>query len=65
MIVRIDPATRAAAVLSFPRDLWVKIPGKGNNRINTADIKDDYSLLAQTLYDKFGIKVDHNLQVEF
>lgn len=65
MIVRIDPATRAAAVLSFPRDLWVKIPGKGNNRINTAYIKDDYSLLAQTLYDNFNIRIDHYLQVDF
>jgi len=65
MIVRIDPATRAAAVLSFPRDLWVKIPGKSNNRINTAYVKDDYSLLAQTLYENFGITVDHYLQVDF
>lgn len=65
MIVRIDPATRAAAVLSFPRDLWVKIPGKSNNRINTAYIKDDYSLLAQTLYDNFNIRIDHYLQVDF
>ena len=65
MVVRVDPATRAAAVLSFPRDLWVKIPGKSNNRINTAYIKDDYALLAQTLYDNFGIVVDHYIQVDF
>jgi LCP family protein required for cell wall assembly len=52
-------------VLSFPRDLWVKIPGKGKNRINYAYIKDDYSLLAQTLYNEFGITVDHYIQVDF
>ncbi len=65
MVIRVDPATRAAAVLSFPRDLWVKIPGKSNNRINAAYVKDDYTLLAQTLYDNFGIVVDHYLQVDF
>jgi LCP family protein required for cell wall assembly len=65
MVMRVDPTTRQAAVLSFPRDLWVKIPGKGKNRINAAYVKDDYSLLAATLYAEFGITVDHYLQVDF
>ena len=64
MIIRIDPTTHAAAVLSFPRDLWVKING-ANGRINTAYVQDDYTLLAQTIYDNFGIVVDHYLQVDF
>ena len=65
MVMRVDPATRQAAVLSFPRDLWVKIPGKSKNRINSAYVKDDYSVLAATLYENFGITVDHYLQVDF
>jgi len=65
MVMRVDPATRQAAVLSFPRDLWVKIPGKSKSRINQAYVKDDYSLLAATLYENFGITVDHYLQVDF
>ena len=65
MVMRVDPATRQAAVLSFPRDLWVKIPGKSKSRINQAYVKDDYSLLAATLYENFGIVVDHYLQVDF
>ncbi|CAN5590041.1 hypothetical protein BH10ACT2_BH10ACT2_26120 [soil metagenome] len=64
MVMRIDPTTRRAAVLSFPRDLWVKVNG-ANARINNAYIQDDYSLLAQTLYDNFGVVVDHYLQVDF
>ena len=64
MIIRVDPASRQAAVLSFPRDLWVKING-ANGRINTAYVQDDYSLLAQTIYDNFGIVVDHYMQVDF
>lgn len=65
MVIRVDPATRQAAVLSFPRDLWVQIPGKSKNRINAAYVRDDYSLLAQTLYDNFGVEVDHYIQVDF
>jgi LCP family protein required for cell wall assembly len=65
MVMRVDPATRQAAVLSFPRDLWVKIPNKSKSRINSAYVKDDYSLLAATLYENFGIVVDHYLQVDF
>ena len=65
MVMRVDPSTRQAAVLSFPRDLWVQIPGKGKSRINSAYVKDDYSRLAQTLYDNFGIVVDHYIQVDF
>ena len=65
MIMRVDPSLRQAAVLSFPRDLWVKIPGKGKGRINSAYIRNDYTLLAQTIYDNFDIEVDHYIQVDF
>ncbi len=65
MIMRVDPVTRQAAVLSFPRDLWVKIPGRSKNRINSAYIKNDPTLLQQTLYDNFGVKIDHYIQVDF
>lgn len=65
MVLRVDPATSTAAVLSFPRDLWVKIPGLGKNRINSAYQKGDYSVLAQTIFDNFGVVVDHYLQIDF
>ena len=65
MVMRIDPVTHQAAVLSFPRDLWVKIPGKGKNRINSAYVKNDPALLKQTLYDNFGVQIDHYVQVDF
>ena len=65
MVMRVDPAQNQAAILSFPRDLWVKIPSRGMGRINWAYVKDDYSTLAQTLYDNFGVKIDHYLQIDF
>ena len=36
MLVHTDPALEKAIVLSFPRDLWVDIPGHGWNKINAA-----------------------------
>ena len=65
MVMRVDPVSRRAAVLSFPRDLWLPIHGKGKGRINSAYIKDDPTLLAQTIYDNFGVQVDHYIQVDF
>jgi LCP family protein required for cell wall assembly len=65
VVMRLDPATHAASMLSFPRDLWVDIPGRGKGRINAAYVENDYSLLAQTIYDNFGIAVDHYIQIDF
>jgi LCP family protein required for cell wall assembly len=36
MLVRIDPKRHLVSLLSFPRDLWVDIPGFGQDRINAA-----------------------------
>jgi LCP family protein required for cell wall assembly len=66
MIMRVDPATNQAAVLSFPRDLWVTIFGQnGENRINSAYTKNDPTLLVNTIFQNFGIGVDHFVQVDF
>ena len=32
MIASIDPVTKSAALVSLPRDLWVSIPGYGQQR---------------------------------
>lgn len=36
IIVSIDPANKTVGMMSIPRDLWVSIPGFGENRINAA-----------------------------
>jgi polyisoprenyl-teichoic acid--peptidoglycan teichoic acid transferase len=36
ILVRVNPSKPSLTTLSVPRDLWVKIPGYGDNRINTA-----------------------------
>src|SRR4051794_35503128 len=65
MVIRLDPATKRSAVLSFPRDLWVKIPGHGTQRINGAYRRDDPNLLIDTIQQEFGLQIDHFIQIDF
>lgn len=36
ILIRVDPSTKQATMLSIPRDLWVTIPGQGAGKISTA-----------------------------
>ncbi len=64
MLVHLNPAAGTAALLSIPRDLWVPIPGHGNNRINSAfDTSAD--LLVRTIQDNLGIPINHFVEVDF
>jgi len=68
MLVHTDPRLQKAIVLSFPRDLWVAIPGRGHDRINTAFEgglrHGGPQLLAQTVTDLTGLQIDHYLYVD-
>lgn len=66
MILRLDPTTNAAAVLSFPRDMWVRIGGtKRMGRINSAFNADDPNTLILTIWDNFGVLADHYVNIDF
>ena len=66
MVFRVDPAASRIAVLSFPRDLYVETAGSGNRaRINSAYRRDDPQRLVDTIYENFGIGIDHFIQVDF
>jgi len=50
MLMRVDPSTNRAAVLSFPRDLWVQIAGRQNKyRFIVAYVKVEPQRLIVTL----------------
>ena len=66
MIIRVDPTDNRAAFLSFPRDLWVKIAGSTRtNRINTAFDRKNPNKLVDTIYQNFGISIDHYVNIDF
>jgi LCP family protein required for cell wall assembly len=66
MVLRVDPDADRVAVLSFPRDLYVDIAGSGSkSRINSAYRRDDPQRLIDTLFENFGVRIDHYIQVDF
>jgi LCP family protein required for cell wall assembly len=73
MVITVDPARKTAGVLSIPRDLWVTIPGFGQDRINTANATGDANafpgggpaLAAETVATNLGIRVDYYVLVNF
>lgn len=70
IVLRVDPRTTSAAMLSFPRDLWVDIyaadgrPTGSRNRINTA-FDGGPEQLVQTIRQNFDIPIHHYMQVDF
>ena len=73
IVVRVNPQTHAASMLSIPRDLWVDIPGHGQNRINSAYTVGDAAhpdgggppLVEATIEKNFGLHIDNFAQVDF
>lgn len=68
MLVHTDPKLQKAIIVSFPRDLWVNIPGHGYDKINAAfagGIEGGGPLLvAKTIHALTGLKVNHYLYVD-
>jgi LCP family protein required for cell wall assembly len=60
----LNPKLGTATLLSFPRDLWVYIPGLGNQRINVA-MAYGFNVLQQTFQYNFGITPDHYVLTSF
>jgi len=66
MILRLDPGTGKAQLLSLPRDLWVKIAGTSyHEKINSALATGGPEELIKTIQQNFGIPINHFVQVDF
>lgn len=55
----------SVSLISFPRDLYVEIPGVGKDRINTAYEYGGFALVSNTLEDNFGVRPDHFVLTNF
>jgi LCP family protein required for cell wall assembly len=65
MLLRVDPQDSTAHLLSFPRDLFVPIPGAGEQRINAAVEAGGPDLLIRTIQEEFNVPVHHYVQIDF
>lgn len=65
LLVSFNLNTGKVNLFSFPRDLWVEIPGWQTQRINTAQPHGGNQLLGDTLAYNFGFRPDHYAIVDF
>ena len=71
MLFHLNPTARRIAILSIPRDLYVKIPTHGQGRINTAyalgerDGTGGLVRARQTVSGALGIPVGHAILINF
>lgn len=64
MLLTVDTRKRTVSAVSFPRDLYVTIPGQKPNRINTVMPRGGFDLLVKTFEVNFGVHPDFYVMVE-
>ena len=65
MVLRLDPNSDHAQLLSLPRDLYVSIDGQqGRDKINSA-IQGGPERLINTIKEDFGIPINHYIEMNF
>ncbi len=72
IVIAVDHTNRRVGVVSLPRDLYVNIPGVGQERINTADVYGELRqpgsgilLVKQTIEQNLGIPIDKYVRIDF
>lgn len=65
IILSIDNNNKRLSMISLMRDLYVKIPGYSDNKINAAYAFGGFELLDATIAENFGISIDYNVEVDF
>jgi LCP family protein required for cell wall assembly len=72
ILATLDPFKPVVRLLSVPRDLWVSIPGVGENRINTAHFYAENrqpgsgpAAVRQTISENFGVDMPYYARIRF
>jgi polyisoprenyl-teichoic acid--peptidoglycan teichoic acid transferase len=65
MVVHVNAKRDTAYIISFPRDMWVNVPGYGRNKINAAFAFGGAPLAVRTLEDLTGVRMDHVVLIDF
>ena len=64
VIVTLDGNDNVVKLTSLMRDMYVNIPGHGNNRINAAYVFGGAELLLATIEENFGLHIDEYAAVD-
>jgi LCP family protein required for cell wall assembly len=65
LILHVPSGGGKPLLISLPRDSWVPIPGYGENKINAAYSLGGPKLLAETVQNVTGLRIEHYMEVGF
>ncbi len=65
LLAALNPNKGTVNLVSFPRDLWVNIPGWEDQRINTAQAHGGFALTQATFEQNFGVHPDYYIMTNF
>ena len=65
VILSVNPENNSIKMISLMRDLYVEIPGRKNNRLNSAYFYGGAELLMETIEANFGVHIDAYVAVNF
>lgn len=65
ILITINLDNNTVNMTSFPRDLYVYIPGWGMERINTAQFRGGFALTSAMFEYNFGVRPDHYAMIKF
>jgi LCP family protein required for cell wall assembly len=65
MLVHLNAKRTKAYIVSFPRDMYVNIPGYGKNKINAAFAFGGAPLAVRTLENLTEVRMDHVVLIDF
>lgn len=65
ILISVNRETKKIVMTSLMRDIYLAIPGYGNNRINAAYVFGGADLLLETIQNNFKINVDQYVTVNF
>lgn len=72
MLMNIDPSNFQVSLLSIPRDVFIEVPGYGEQRINTINVLGEQEaegygpdLMKASLLESFGIEVEQYVRMDF
>ncbi len=65
MLAHVPPSRDKVYIVSFPRDMWVQIPGRGMAKINAAYAYGGEALATRTLESLVGVRMDHAAKINF
>lgn len=65
MLVHLNHERDRVTVVGVPRDLWVDVPGEGEDKINAAYAYGGPQKTVQTVEATTGVRIDHYVEVDF